>query len=80
MCVFLVKEYDELHFPQRSMTFAPRLSFMDLEYCDRLDDRLLSDVVAVCQGTLRVRDYYGEDIVPAWLVSKKGCVYLPLST
>ncbi len=61
------QEYAEVYMPHRSTSYAPYLSYVDLEYCDHLNDRQLQHIVAVCGETLTVKDYYGQEVVPRFL-------------
>ena len=53
--------------PWRSMSYAPSLRQVLLEYSDKVNDDHLAAVVAVCRGTLFVKDYYGQPIEPKWI-------------
>ena len=53
--------------PTRSMSYAPSLRHMVLEYSDKVNDDHLAAIVAVCRGTLYVKDYYGQQIEPKWI-------------
>ena len=53
--------------PSRSMSYAPSLRHMVLEYSDKVNDDHLAAIVAVCRGTLFVKDYYGQQIEPKWI-------------
>ncbi|KAK2565230.1 hypothetical protein P5673_011174 [Acropora cervicornis] len=46
--------------PWRSMCYAPLLRHVLLEYSDKVNDDHLAAIVAVCRGTLFVKDYYGQ--------------------
>ncbi|XP_035669018.1 uncharacterized protein LOC118411092 [Branchiostoma floridae] len=60
------EEYEDLYIPHRSASYAPCLRDLDLEYSDSVNDDFLAEIVAVCHGTLRIRDYYGELLQPKW--------------
>ncbi|XP_066270079.1 uncharacterized protein [Branchiostoma lanceolatum] len=60
------EEFEDLYVPHRSASYAPCLRDLDLEYSDMVNDDYLAEIVAVCHGTLRIRDYYGEHIQPKW--------------
>ncbi|XP_078666494.1 uncharacterized protein LOC144908619 [Branchiostoma floridae x Branchiostoma belcheri] len=60
------EEFEDLYIPHRSASYAPCLRDLDLEYSDSVNDDYLAEIVAVCHGTLRIRDYYGEQIQPKW--------------
>ncbi|XP_019622327.1 PREDICTED: LOW QUALITY PROTEIN: uncharacterized protein LOC109468526 [Branchiostoma belcheri] len=60
------EEFEDLYIPHRSASYAPCLHDLDLEYSDSVNDDYLAEIVAVCHGTLRIRDYYGEQIQPKW--------------
>ena len=47
---------------------------LTLGYCDKVDDNDLSEIVAVCRGTLTIEDYYGENIKPKWNHKRLGVV------
>ncbi|KAH9509912.1 hypothetical protein Btru_044601 [Bulinus truncatus] len=48
--------------PHRSMTYCTDLQFLNLTYCDFIEDDHLQDIVAVTQGSIKVIEYYGEEI------------------
>ncbi|KAK3750581.1 hypothetical protein QZH41_018189, partial [Actinostola sp. cb2023] len=52
--------------PFRSTTHCPVLRHLVLEYSDKVNDDHLSQIVAVCRGTLSIRDYYSQPIEPKW--------------
>lgn len=83
MTIFLnmsaLQEFDAAYVVTRSTSYAPSLRWLDLEYCDKINDTHLAEIVAVCRGTLKVRDYYGEDVEPAWITCRKGSVFLAKS-
>lgn len=70
------EEFEEIYLPHRSTCYAPALRFISLEYCDGLNDSHLSEIVAICRGTLKVQDYYGQNLEPAWIKCQKGRAYL----
>jgi len=72
----IFQEFDAAYVATRSTSYAPSLRWLDLEYCDKINDTHLAEIVAVCRGTLKVRDYYGEDVEPAWITCRKGSVFL----
>lgn len=53
--------------PFRSMSYAPSLRHLVLEYSDKVNDDHLAAIVAVCRGTLFVKDYYGQPVEPKWI-------------
>ena len=53
--------------PCRSMSYSPSLRHMELEYSDKVNDDHLAAIVAVCRGTLFVKDYYGQPVDPKWI-------------
>lgn len=53
--------------PCRSMSFAPSLRHIEVEYSDKVNDDHLAAIVAVCRGTLFVKDYYGQPVEPKWI-------------
>ncbi|XP_068711502.1 uncharacterized protein [Montipora foliosa] len=53
--------------PWRSMSYAPSLRQILVEYSDKVNDDHLAAVVAVCRGTLFVKDYYGQSVKPKWI-------------
>ncbi|XP_033100869.1 uncharacterized protein LOC117104259 [Anneissia japonica] len=61
------EEYEDLFIPTRSTTYALHLRYLSLQYCDLVNDRHLAEIVAICKGTLSIKDYYGEQIVPKLL-------------
>ncbi|XP_071941710.1 uncharacterized protein [Antedon mediterranea] len=61
------EEYEDLFVPTRSTTYALHLRYLSLQYCDLVNDRHLAEIVAICKGTLTIKDYYGEQIVPKLL-------------
>ncbi|KAK3095781.1 hypothetical protein FSP39_019008 [Pinctada imbricata] len=61
------EEYEELHMPYRSTTYAANLKFLSLEYCDGIDDQKMQEIVAICRGSLKIVDYYSEDLEPILL-------------
>lgn len=74
MCV--TQEFEELCLAHRSISYAPSLRWLDAEYCDKVNDTHLAEIVAVGRGTLRARDYYGQTVTPAWIQCKAGKVFL----
>jgi hypothetical protein len=52
----------------RSSVYAAELEFLDLEYVDCVDDNDLSNIAAVCRGTLLIKDYYSHDVEPKILL------------
>ena len=56
--------------PYRSTVYAPALRILHLEYSDCLNDSALAEIVAICRGTLQIRDYYGDWVSPALLAKK----------
>ncbi|XP_038058124.1 uncharacterized protein LOC119729581 [Patiria miniata] len=56
------EEYEDLFSPVRSTSYAPCLRTLELQYCDRVNDDLLAELVAICVGTLSIIDYYGIHI------------------
>ena len=61
------QEYEDLVAPKRSTSYTPCLRVLELQYCDRVNDDLLAELVAICMGTLSVVDYYGMQIKPKLL-------------
>ncbi|XP_070538474.1 uncharacterized protein [Ptychodera flava] len=61
------EEYEDLYIPHRSTTYSPCLRHIDMEYCNQIDDDLIAEIVAICRGTLKVRDYYGQQVEPKLL-------------
>ncbi|XP_033624603.1 uncharacterized protein LOC117288031 [Asterias rubens] len=61
------EEYEDLVAPKRSTSYTPCLRVLELQYCDRVNDDLLAELVAICMGTLSVVDYYGMQIKPKLL-------------
>ena len=57
----------EFYLPYRSVNYAPLLRRLTLGYCDKVNDNHLSEIVAVCRGTLMIEDYYGEAIKARWI-------------
>ena len=76
MPVLLLQEFEDLYLPHRSMCYAPSLRYLDLEYCDQLNDDHLAEIVAICRGTLAIRNYYGEMIEPKFITSQSGKLFL----
>ncbi|XP_077997065.1 uncharacterized protein LOC144450342 [Glandiceps talaboti] len=64
------EEFEDLFVPHRSTCYAAYLKYIDLEYCNQVNDDALAEVVAVCRGTLYVRDYYGQQLEPKLLKFK----------
>ncbi|KAK3595456.1 hypothetical protein CHS0354_003448 [Potamilus streckersoni] len=71
------EEFEELYLPHRSQVYTPNLRTLLLEYSDLVNDTQLSEIVAVCRGSLQIIDYYGEQMKPALIHYKKGKQYLP---
>ncbi|XP_063685304.1 uncharacterized protein LOC134819330 [Bolinopsis microptera] len=46
----------------RSAQYAPRLQYISLQYCNDIEDEELWEIVQLCQGSLTVKNYYGDDI------------------
>ncbi|XP_022106600.1 uncharacterized protein LOC110987806 isoform X2 [Acanthaster planci] len=61
------EEYEDLFSPVRSTCYAPCLRTLELQYCDRVSDDLLAELVAICLGALSIIDYYGMQIKPKLL-------------
>nr|XP_006813346.1 PREDICTED: uncharacterized protein LOC102802577 [Saccoglossus kowalevskii] len=61
------EEFEDLHVPRRSISYIPRMSHIDLEYCDKINDQQMAEIVAVCRGTLSIKDYYGQKVEPKLL-------------
>ncbi|KAL3885402.1 hypothetical protein ACJMK2_025465 [Sinanodonta woodiana] len=70
------EEFEELYLPHRSQVYTPNLRTLLLEYSDLVNDTQLSEIVAVCRGSLQIIDYYGEQMKPALIHYKKGKQYL----
>ncbi|XP_062597415.1 uncharacterized protein LOC134258840 [Saccostrea cucullata] len=64
-------EYEEIHFPHRSTTFATNLQSLCLEYCDSITDTDMEDIVTVCRGSISVIDYYSCEVRPKVLTLRK---------
>ena len=81
MCIYwsfhyFPQEFEDLYLPHRSTIYATKLKYVDVEYCDQVNDTYMAEIVAICRGTLKVRDYYGEDVKPSWVSCRNGRVYL----
>ena len=74
---FCFQEDDDIQLPHRSSSYATSLRHLHLEYCDRLDDTVMEEIVAVCRGTLTVRDYYGDNVLPRYIIDNKAQKYYP---
>ncbi|CAH1801408.1 unnamed protein product [Owenia fusiformis] len=61
------EEFEDLFYPHRSTTYVPNLKKLQLEYCDKINDIHLAEIVAVCRGSLEIIDYYSEKVKPKWL-------------
>lgn len=67
MCVlYCSQDTRPIWLPYRSGVYAPRLSYLDLVYCDLVDDFHLSGIIAVCRGSLKIQDYHGQVVEPVW--------------
>ena len=62
--------------PHRSTIYATKLHWLDVEYCDKVNDTHLAEIVAVCRGTLKARDYYGQMVKPSWVKCHMGRIYV----
>ncbi|XP_013411634.1 F-box/LRR-repeat protein 2-like [Lingula anatina] len=70
------EEYEDLFLPHRSTSYASELRYLNLEYCDMVNDIHLGELVAVCRGTLHIVGYYGEAVEPAWIAARMGSLFL----
>ncbi|ELU06923.1 hypothetical protein CAPTEDRAFT_218356 [Capitella teleta] len=70
------EEIDEVAVINRSTVYAPMLQFLDLEYVDCVQDDQLCHIVAVCRGTLVIKDYYSYDVEPKIFSKGPGCPIL----
>ncbi|XP_074649241.1 uncharacterized protein LOC141904540 [Tubulanus polymorphus] len=55
------EEYKNRH---RSTSYAINLRYINLNYCDRINDSQLNEIAYCCAGSLRIIDYYGYEIEP----------------
>ncbi len=70
------QEFEDLCLPHRSTVYATRLKWLDIEYCDKVNDTQMAEIAAVCRGTLKIRNYYGEIVEPSWVTCRQGKVFL----
>ena len=56
--------------PHRSRSYAPNLRVLDLEYSDLVEDELMMEIVSVCRGSLKIMDYYGQELRPRLFIKK----------
>ena len=56
--------------PHRSTSYAPNLRVLDLEYSDLVEDEHMMEVVSVCRGSLKVIDYYGQELKARHFIKK----------
>ena len=68
--IFLFQEYEALMIPHRSRSYAPNLRVLDLEYSDLVEDELMMEIVSVCRGSLKIMDYYGQELRPRLFIKK----------
>ncbi|KAI8761852.1 F-box/LRR-repeat protein 2 [Biomphalaria glabrata] len=48
--------------PHRSTTFCTELMYLNLTYCDFVEDDVLQNIAAVTQGSLTIIEYYGQEV------------------
>lgn len=66
------QEFEDIQPQVRSSVYAPSLRYLNLEYARGVDDDPLGTIVAVCRGTLQIKDYYAMDVEPKFYSMRNG--------
>ncbi|XP_069113876.1 serine-rich adhesin for platelets-like [Argopecten irradians] len=65
------EEYTDIFMPHRSTVYGTDLAFLNLEFCDQVNDNHLAEISMVCRReSLVIYNYYGDIVKPELFIGK----------
>ncbi|XP_060081195.1 F-box and leucine-rich repeat protein 13-like [Ylistrum balloti] len=65
------EEYTDIYMPHRSTVYGTDLTYLNLEFCDQVNDNHLAEICIVCRReSLTIFNYYGELVKPELFIGQ----------